>query len=379
MLKSITKSTFIFILFCLPVMSNGQKNELKNYLSEKENKKIASSEKLIKKGDEIIGKISSLEEEVNALKNTEGRIKTRKINKLNKQIADAKLKAAVYFEDGYEKHLNVLDKRIKAMEKEGHSDATQTRNEVKALEKKANKQYNKAERLSSPDEMVEMVELAQENQNKAIEIQEAFLLSALNIESQDEIIAETTASVEEATVEPTDSISANNQPPVENTLNEQTTTEAVEPIVEPASVATSVSTPLGNAALVGAGAATVAVVATEPEPSPVETTLNEEIEQPVVAEAEEETTSEVKDVFLSIQFLADKEKATESQIKQAYSGNLKVIEKVGSGWYRYSVGQFTDATTARETMQKEGIKGFIVAYNKDVRISVKEALEIINK
>ena len=58
---------------------------------------------------------------------------------------------------------------------------------------------------------------------------------------------------------------------------------------------------------------------------------------------------------------------------------MKVIEKVGSGWYRYSVGQFTDATTARETMQKEGIKGFIVAYNKDERISVKEALEIINK
>ena len=117
MLNHLFRSTIVLAMLIFPLLGNAQTNELKKHLNEKEIKKLTSSEKLIMKGNSVINEVKQLEEEVETLKNAEGRIKTRKINKRNQKIAETKMKAAIFFEDGYGKHINTLDKRIKALEK----------------------------------------------------------------------------------------------------------------------------------------------------------------------------------------------------------------------------------------------------------------------
>lgn len=373
MLNQFNKGLLLSFILCISTHGYSQLNELKDHLSTKENKKITSAERLITKGDDIIDKVSHLEDEVEDLKNTEGRIKTHKINKRNKQIAQAKMKAAVFYEDGYNKHIKLLDKRIKTLEKEGNSSANKTRDEVKALKKKAKKQYNKSERLTEPADMIEMLELARENQNKAIEAQVRFLQSALSNEPKPEDADEIVNN--EPIIETTDTITSSNEIQTEKTVIEPVINDTITPVIEQTTM------PSSTTAVAGAVAASAAAISAETQAVPEELK-----EKPVVAaiatpkpEVTEFPAKEVKDVFLSIQILADKTKASETQIKQAYSGSLPIIEKTGDGWYRYSVGQFTNVATARETMQKEGIKGFIVAYNKNQRITVKEALEMISE
>ncbi|MCU4164105.1 hypothetical protein [Carboxylicivirga caseinilyticus] len=374
MLNRLITITIVLTVLSSPFYGHAQTNELKKHLNEKEIKKLSSSEKLINKGNKLIDAVKSIQEEVDALKNADGRIKTNKINKRNKKIAEAKLKAAIFYEDGYAKHIGVLDKRIKELENQGNAEASKTRNEVKSLTKKAKKQYNKSERLSSPEDMIEMVELAQENQGKAIELQERYLLSVLDNQPEEKPIVEEAETVisnvpEEVTdtttiVETTTLVS---EPVEEITTGSETINESIAEVETPI---VPVAGATGSETII----ATVANEVLQTETTEQATPVVEEIIEPVVTEP----VKQVKDVFLTIQFLADKEKASEEKLQQAYSGNLEIIEKTGSGWYRYSVGKFTDVTKARETMQNEGIKGFIVAYNKDERISVKEALEIIN-
>jgi len=364
MLNHLFRSTTVLAILIFPLLGNAQTNELKKHLNEKEIKKLSSSEKLIKKGNSVINEVKELEEEVEKLKNAEGRIKTRKINKRNEKIAETKMKAAIFFEDGYGKHINILDKRIKALEKEGNSEAAQTRNDVHSLEKKAKKQYNKAERLTSPADMIEMLELAQENQSKAIAVQEKFLLSVLESNSTKEEVIEITEPEEEmVTVIDTTTVTESQ---IEPAVEEMESTNVPVSTIEPEATATT-------AIATGAAVTTVATIAEETQELPEEESINAVNEEATVEEPEP-----VKDVFLSIQFLAEKQKVSESQLKQAYSGNLEIIEKTGSGWYRYSIGKFADVAKAQKTMQDENIKGFIVAYNKDERISVKEALELIS-
>jgi hypothetical protein len=129
--------------------------------------------------------------------------------------------------------------------------------------------------------------------------------------------------------------------------------EVVEskPVVEP-EVVVAVVTPV---------AAVVAAEEKEPEKKP---------------EIEEAKPVEV-DVYFSIQVLADKKPATVTQQKMVYKGSREVIENIGSGWYRYSVGKFKSYSEAASTMKMEGIKGFVVAYDGSERITTSEAKKIL--
>ena len=83
------------------------------------------------------------------------------------------------------------------------------------------------------------------------------------------------------------------------------------------------------------------------------------------------------DVFFSIQIMAGQNKIPVSELKQKYNGSLEIVERVKDGWYRYSVGKFKSLQAAKEGMNTEGIKGYIVAYKGMERISVKDAVNII--
>ncbi len=62
----------------------------------------------------------------------------------------------------------MLDDRLKDYEKEGNFEVEAIRDDVKDLEKKARKQYNKAENLEESAEIISMLDLAKYNQEKAI-------------------------------------------------------------------------------------------------------------------------------------------------------------------------------------------------------------------
>jgi hypothetical protein len=81
------------------------------------------------------------------------------------------------------------------------------------------------------------------------------------------------------------------------------------------------------------------------------------------------------EVFFSVQVLASRVPLTQAQIRAAYSGSKVVVERLGNGWYRYSFGEFLTLEEAKQAMSQEKVKGFIVAYNHNQRITIAEALK----
>ncbi|MBI9061001.1 MAG: SPOR domain-containing protein [Marinilabiliaceae bacterium] len=335
-------------------------NEVEKILDEGEVKKFTKADKLIARGDEILDKTVGIEKEIEALRNADGRIKTRKIDKRSKASAKYKMQAAIYYKDGYHTKIKVLDKRLKAAEKAGDTKASSARDEVKELEKKARKQYNKAENLISYEEAVEMVELAQENQLRALDVMAKALGAATAVtEIQEEPVAEV---IEEIPVAIQDSVSV---PEPEMEATQQTASETREELAtEETTVSEGGVPPVGTKAAVVAGT-TVAVVAAAGS--------EEEVPVPV----EEPVVDTNLNVFFSIQILAGKSKISEAQLAQTYSGSKKIIEMTGDGWHRYSIGKFDSVEKARQAQKEEGVKGFIVAYKDGKRISVKEATELL--
>ncbi|MCT4587729.1 MAG: hypothetical protein N4A71_07905 [Carboxylicivirga sp.] len=351
------------------------KDEIKSLLTPKEVKRIESAEKLISKGDAIIESTQSLQKEIDALQNAGGRIKSGKINKRSKKIAQKKVQASLYYQDGYKKYISVLDDRLKDFAKSGNSEARQTRDDSKNLERKAKKQYNKAENLSSEEKMVELIDLAQENQKKAIEIQSKCLINLIDSQEEAPLLAEVQEAVEDTTMVRPEVA----EEPLEEALVVQTDSIATTSTINNTLAETIVPESNNIAPAVAAGA----VIATPM----VMNTDSIAQEEPLVAKVEEpQVTEEVitppvvadPDVFLTIQFMADKKKATQEQISNVYSGNKEVIEMNVNDWFKYSVGKYQTLDKAKADMQAENIKGFIVAYNKNERISVKEAVTILN-
>lgn len=113
MIKQLQLPALILLFVCYAHSSSAQNDDLQKHLSGKEIRRTTSAYKLIDKGDKIVDKTKAIQEEVDALKNADGRIKTRKINKKNKKVAEAKTLAAVYYEDGYKKYLSVLNNALK--------------------------------------------------------------------------------------------------------------------------------------------------------------------------------------------------------------------------------------------------------------------------
>ncbi len=94
-------------------------------------------------------------------------------------------------------------------------------------------------------------------------------------------------------------------------------------------------------------------------------------EEQVVAVEEKKADPEV---YFTIQILADRKPVSMDNIKKVYSGSLQVVENRGDGWYRYSLGKFIELSQAKKELADSKIKGYVVAYKKGVRISVREAL-----
>lgn len=84
-----------------------------------------------------------------------------------------------------------------------------------------------------------------------------------------------------------------------------------------------------------------------------------------------------KNIYFTVQILADRKIVSDSRIKQVYKGSYPIIENKGDGWYRYSFGKFFDYSDAKKALLSSNIKGYVVAYKQKVRISVREAINLL--
>jgi hypothetical protein len=111
-----------------------------------------------------------------------------------------------------------------------------------------------------------------------------------------------------------------------------------------------------------------------PESNIIKETTPTEAE-PVVAAIK--APEELGDVFITIQIMSIKTAATAEQITQVYSGSQKVMELISADYYRYAVGKFRSVDEAKAAMVAENIKGIVVAFRKNERISVAEAVTVL--
>jgi len=322
------RSFFVVFVMALSLGMSGQSNpDIKTLLSKSGYSKYQKAERLIAKGNSFVGSADSENNDVALSK------QARRESNMKKEQAYLLLK------DGYNIKLHVLSRYFedyKSMKSDlsdsnkGKVSVIQTAiNEAKAKSKKLYAQSNKTSRLSKS---VQMQEDAQKIQLEAIIAAEEGL--------------QLVQSFEQAQVENRVAIS-------KDTLAK----EVVEskPVVEQATVEPEV-------VAVAALPVAAAVVKEEEEEKEVEVIEAKPVES---------------NVYFTIQVLADKKPATTTQQKMVYKGSRKVIENVGSGWYRYSVGRFLSYTEAASTMKSEGIKGYVVAYRGSERITTQEAKRIL--
>ncbi len=374
--KSITTISISFLLFSLNITLFAQDNEkaVVEKLSEKDKEKVVKAEKRLSKGILLLEEASKYDDESLIMKEAEGRLKMRKIKKLEKKADGLKIKAASYLQDGYKRKAKVFESIIKDSRKANPHLVSRLKevefNSDKKI-KKSKKLYRKADNMTSDSEAVEYFELGHKNYEEAIVILCEGLAAIYNIELEDEmdntVIQDSTTVKDELAPEEKEITSEDSGTNVsevtrDNSMNSGTTNTAVAGVA------------------VGVAATTAAVLATgnndDKKESIVDSTeqtlVTDTIPLIVVTEVKEDV-----DVFFTIQFIADKKPVSSETLKTKYSGEQEIVEMHSGGWYRYSAGRYTKLEEAKAEMKSKGIKGFIVAYKGEERITVSEALELL--
>ncbi len=365
----ITISTSLF-LFSLSITLFAQNNEkaVVEKLPKKDKEKVAKSEKWLSKGNLILEEASKYDSELASLKEAEGKLKMRKINKLEKKSDGLKIKAASYLQDGYKKKAKVFESIVKDSRKTNPQLASRLKevefNSDKKI-KKSKKLYRKADDMASKSKAVEYFELGHKNYEEAIAILCGGLVVVYDIEAEDEmdnIVAEEDTTMKNDSTAQEDIGTDVSEEMQDNPINSETDNPAV------------------SGAVVGATATTAAVVAAansgNEKKSIIDSTNQAFVTDTIPLTVEPEEKENIN-VFFTIQFVADKKPVSSEMQKTKYAGELEVVEMNAGGWYRYSVGRFTKLEEAKAMMKSEGIKGFIVAYKSGERITVSEAVELL--
>jgi len=321
---SCSRLFFISFILTLSFGLRGQnQTDIKSLLSQSEYSKYQKAEKFISKGSGIIN-----------LEESSGKT-TSQSSQAQREIDMKKEQAYLLLKDGYNMKLRVLNGYFEDYLNKNSEIAERDKQKVVGIQtvinegtEKSKKLYAQSRKTSKLSKSIKMQEEAQQIQLDAIDSAEKGLLLVQDFKE---------VSVEKP-------VTASKEPPIKEVVESK-------PVVEPEVVV----------AVVAPVAAVAAVEEKEPEKKP---------------EIEEEKPIETN-VYFSIQVLADKKPATVTQQKMVYKGVRKVIENIGSGWYRYSVGKFKSYSEAASAMKKESVKGFVVAYDGSERITTSEAKKIL--
>ncbi len=365
----------IFILMAKNMFAQSDESEVLKHIPERAAKKIAKAEKLLKKGNEIMAEAVKYDDEIEA---NEVQSKKRKVRKLEKKLFKIKMKAAPYLEDGYKKKSKTLQKVLKESRKVNPQLASRLKEtEVKSNKKikQAKKLYRRAGDESSKTKSVKLYSLANKTISEAI----CDLLDGLKLvygvdAAKPEDVHEDTVVVSGRAVE-------------KDTLS---SVEIIKKEEEPVAVNEPEASKVAAATAAGITGAVVTAEAlsekNKEETKEAQTAVAPESEEPVQSAevavdsaAVENVGAKGPEVFFTIQFIADTKPVSEELLRSKYSGDMEIVKMEADGWYRYSVGKFTDLQKAKEVMKSENIKGFIVAYDKGQRITITQAINLLKK
>lgn len=308
--------------------------------------KLNKANALIEKGNQFWKQAHDLDGELEMLKSEFRFGKSQKLEKKKERLL---LQAANYYRDGHKSQYKVLEKTLQSNIREQDSnEAREALMDGEGLYKKARKARLNAENRFSKEKTVELIYEAVDLENQALSVMERkFYAHGI-------------------TIEPSHSIEVAK---IDNSLKSEPisfTEEKFVPVIsaQPEAAAT-IAIPVETPQVI----APVAIVESPPAVVPV-------IEEPDPEKKTAPAPKESPKLFFSIQIMADRSEASQAAISRVYSGDLPVIHMIGDGWHRYMVGRFKTLAEARQSMTSEGIKGFIVAYNGETRITVQEAVDL---
>jgi hypothetical protein len=336
MLSKSTKSIFLLIVFLqiLILGNSGFVNAREKLIhfddtfSKKELHQLKKADRFIHKGEEMLINVDSL-----AKRKLSSRQLSRELNHKKEQawlvLRDGyQLKAEVY--SNYLSRFVAEDGSRLSVESQGRITTMQSKLRDELLAAKL--EFKRARSKGSLAKAVEHQDKGLEKQKNAIEIgYDAIVLTQELLKNRDLVVKAEVQSVPEPVV--VDTI------PVTEVTKEEVISEAV--------------------------VATAAVAVVPDQEEKVQAVIEPEVRQPQ------------EKVYFTIQVMADKKRATVAQQKMVYKGTRSVIENKGDGWFRYSVGEFDSYEQASQTMKSEGVKGYVVAYKGQQRISVAEAKKLL--
>lgn len=336
-------------------------------LDEQIAKQFGKSQNLVTKANQYLQEAQSYEQEMNRLMNSEGRIKQGKINRYEGKRYYAILKARPYQFDAYKKIYNTLnDQIVDYQEHEINAEVADLQLEAKQCYKQAKKFNRKSENSEKPDRIVEFVVLTGKEMRKAVDYQ----MDALKI-------LKAAAPV-------------NNAPKTMKELLQTDTTTVDQPSLAPLAIVPvaamdTTKAPVAAEPTLSANSierettATPAIVAPAVAVTTVAAIAAEKPAEPSTVPQQVAERKPLTNVFISIQLMATKTSASPDEIKQVYAGNREVIEVKSSDYIRYVVGKFYTLDEAKAAMAAEGIKGIVVAFKDNERVSVVEATRLIQE
>ncbi len=332
----------ILSLGCFPAPAQNHHGMVASgeYLPGKYQKKMKQGASLLRKGDKFFEKAEAVQRKIELLEESgkSGQLKATRLQERRQRLQRA---AGTYIEDAHRRQFRVLRRALK---NEFFAAYQQIKDSANQKFKEAAVIRRKAENLSFRNNSAELHQKAADIEMEALEL----LLT--RIQNLSVILEDTSPDrMGELFKAPRDTL-----PGVKDAALQESSIETDTLIVDVGSVAE------GQAESGKLGIETIESVESSEEPVDIEQTVKGE-----------------PDVFFSIQILASRVPLTDKAIKAAYNGKLPVFDAKSDGWYRYSAGRFTTLNAAKEAMSRETIKGFIVAYRKDKRITIKEALKYL--
>jgi len=329
-------------------------------------KQFGKSQNLVTKANQYLQEAQKYEQEMNRLMNSEGRIKQGKINRYEGKRYYAILKARPYQFDAYKKIYNTLNDQINDyQEHEINAEAADLQIKAKQCFKQAKKFNRKSENSEKPDRIVDFVVLTGKEMRKAVDYQMdalKVLKAAAPVNNAPKTMKELLQSDSTAVTQPTEA-------PLAVVAVAAVDTTTLAPAVEPSSLTASTTTNASDVPAIVPAAAITTVAAVAPEDAVI----------PAVVAQPAAVRAPLTNVFITIQLMATKVSASAEEIKQAYSGSREVIEVKSSDYIRYVVGKFYTLDEAKAAMAAEGIKGIVVAFKDNERISVVEAARLIQE
>ncbi len=345
-------------------------------LNESEQNKISSAERKISKAESIVKKADKYTSEIELLKNN-GKVRTGKMQRLETKANRIIIKSASYYKEGYDKKYGTYRGAVKRHINDG---TLETRFEIQQHE--AHKTYKTGRKWRRKSKSQGNVNKGVEYLLKANEVEDSAIESLAGILTHAEARPLTEETQTKETVD-TSSIAANTLPtePIvardtdmpqdsiltipSDSLNTDTTLT-----VSPISTNSAYTTAVMQDTLTVSSNDTISIVTPVLEETvPITEDVIENISSP---EQTEELTT-----YFTIQFLADKRPVPKEKITSIYNGSLEIIKKEAEGWFRYSIGKYSDINEAKKALQSTGVNGYIVAYHNNKRISTREAIEIL--